>query len=136
MKNLTLLFIVSGLFIVFACNKETKSEKFLLLTKPLWSSDSLYVNGFDASGPGQMLNKFVGDVKFRDDGTGNFGKYAGKWRFSYGEKELIIESDSLPLPINATINELTNISLKLNTNYPNPLDLSNPFKIRMTFKAK
>jgi hypothetical protein len=136
MKNIPMLLIMTGLGILLGCSKVSRSERFVLLTKPLWVSDSLYVNGFDASGPGQMLNKFVGDVKFREDGSGTFGKYTGKWRFSYNEAELIIESDSLQLPITATVSELTNTSLKLNTSYPNPLNFSIPFKIRMTFKAK
>jgi hypothetical protein len=136
MKNLVSLLLITCIVLASACNKETKSAKFLLLTKPVWASDSLFVNGYDASGPGQMLNKFVGDIKFRDDGTGYFGKYKGTWRFSYGESELIIESDSLQLPLSAIITELTNISLKLKTNFTNPADFNNPFKIRMTFKAK
>ena len=136
MKNLALLLIISGFCVVFACKKETKSEQFLLLTGPVWASDSLLLNGVDASGPGQMLNKFVGDIKFREDGTGYFGQYIGKWRFTFSETELVIESDSLQVPLTTNIAELTKISLKLTTNYPNLLIPSSPFKVRMTFKAK
>jgi hypothetical protein len=136
MKNFILVLSLSILVLVLACQKENKSDKFTLLTSPAWVSDSLLVNGTDASGAGQMLNKFVGDIKFKDDGTGYFGKYTGKWRFAYDETEIIIESDSLLVPISAIISELNSKSLKLNTNYPNPLNLLDPFKIRMTFKVK
>jgi hypothetical protein len=136
MKNLTILLIISAFLIALSCNKETQSEKFLMLTGPAWTSDSLLVDGIDASGPGQMLNKFVGNIKFREDGSGNFGMYSGKWRFAFSETEIVIESDSLPVPLTTKINELTSKSLKLTTSYPNLLNLSNPFDIRMTFKAK
>jgi len=136
MRNIALLLIISGICIVFACKKETNSEQFLLLTGPVWASDSLLAEGIDASKPGQLLNKFVGDIKFREDGTGYFGKYIGKWRFAFNETELVIESDSLQLPLTTKIAELTNKSLKLTTSFPNPLNLSNPSDIRMTFKAK
>ena len=136
MKNIALLLIISGICILFACKKETKSEQFLLLTGPIWASDSLLAEGIDASKPGQLLNKFVGDIKFRDDGTGYFGKYDGKWRFAFSETELVIESDSLQLPLTTKIAELTNKSLKLTTSFPNQLNPSNPYDIRMTFKAK
>lgn len=133
MKNVVLLLLISAFCIVFACKKETKSQQFLLLTGPVWASDSLLVNGVDASGPGQKLTKFKGDVKFSEDGTGYFGQYIGKWRFAFNESELIIESDSLLIPLTTNIVQLTTQSLKISTNYPNLTDLSNPFKIRMTF---
>ena len=136
MKNLALLFIISGCFIVFACNKETNSSNFKLLTGPVWASDSLLAEGVDASKPGQLLAKFVGDIKFREDGTGYFGQYTGTWRFSYNETELVITSDSLQVPLTTNIIELTAKSLKLTTSYPNPSNQSNPFDIRMTFKVK
>jgi hypothetical protein len=136
MKKNVLLLLIIILLVVYACSKESKSQSFLLLTGPVWTSDTLLVNGADASGPGGMLRKFMGDIKFREDGTGYFGQYLGKWRFAFGEKELIIESDSLMLPISANISELTKQSLKLTTNYPNPINLTDPFRLRMTFKAK
>jgi hypothetical protein len=136
MKNIAFFVIISAFVVVLACKKESKSHQFLLLTGPVWASDSLLVNGTDASHPGQMLAKFVGDIKFREDGTGYFGQYTGKWRFSYNESELVIESDSLQIPLTTNIIELTTKSLKLSTNFPNLTDLSNPYKIRMTFKAK
>ena len=135
MKNLALMFIISGCLIVLACNKETNSSNFKLLTGPVWASDSLLAEGVDASKPGQLLAKFAGDIKFREDGTGYFGQYTGTWRFSFNETELVISSDSLQVPLTTNIVELTTKSLKLTTSYPssNP---SNPFDIRMTFKAK
>jgi hypothetical protein len=136
MKNLVLLLFITGIVFASACKKENKSERLLLLTGPVWSSDSLLVNGIDASGPGQMLTKFAGDIKFREDGTGYFGQYTGKWRFTFSETELIIESDSLPIPLTTSIAQLTKISLKLTTSYPNLLVPSSPYRIRMTFKAK
>ena len=135
MKNIALLFVVSVIFILFACKKEAKSEQFLLLTGPVWASDSLLADGVDASGPGQLLEKFKGDIKFREDGTGYFGKYIGTWRFSYSETNLVIDSDSLKVPLTTDIRELTQTSLKITTSYPT-VDPNNPLDIRMTFKAK
>jgi hypothetical protein len=136
MKNLALLLIISGITFFSACKKETKSEHFLLLTGPVWASDSLLADGIDASKPGQLLAKFAGDIKFREDGSGYFGQYTGKWRFTFSEDELVIDSDSLQVPLTTNIKELTKTSLKLITAYPNSLDPSNPLDIRMTFKAK
>jgi hypothetical protein len=132
MKNIALL-IVTGLIIFSACKKNSESERFVLLTTPVWTSDSLLVNGFDASGPGQLLEKFKGDAKFNKNGTGSFGQYTGTWRFSYNETNLVIESDSLLLPLTTNIVELTAISLKVTTVFPSSPD---PLNIRMTFKAK
>jgi hypothetical protein len=107
-----------------------------MLSEPTWLTDSLLANGVDASVPGGVLEKFKGEAKFNEDGTGNFGKYTGTWRFNPEETQLTIITDSLPLPIIADIKELTEISLKITTVVPNPLDQLNPFNIRMTFKAK
>jgi hypothetical protein len=135
MKNAAL-----GLFaaiILFAgCNKEGESEKFSLLTAHLWVSDSLLAEGLDASGPGQMLEKFKGEAEFKKDGTGHFGKYPGTWRFAYEETSLVIDSDSLQVPLTVNIVELTASSLKVATSFTNPLNLNNPYDIRMTFKPK
>jgi hypothetical protein len=136
MKNLTLLLIISGCFLIFSCVKESKSETFKLLTGPVWASDSLLVNGVDAGYAGGMLDIFKGDAKFNTDGTGYFGKYSGNWRFAYNETEIIIVQDSLLLPITTKIAELTAISLKITTTYPNTINPASPFFIRMTFKAK
>lgn len=136
MKNLAIFLLISGLFYAAACTGDEKSENFKLLTGPTWRTDSLLVNGMNAGGPGGLLNSFVGDVKFNEDGTGTFGSYKGEWRFATNETQLIITSDSLPLPLTSRIAELTSSSLKLTTTYPNPLDLTQTLAIRMTFKPK
>jgi len=135
MKNLVMFLMILGCFAAFSC-KEKESERFSLLTDPIWAPDSLLANGINAGGPGGILVKFMGDAKFNKDGTGYFGEYKGTWMFSADETELVINSDSIPIPIIADIKELTSISLKLTTVLPNPADLLNPFNIRMTFKAK
>ena len=135
MKNLT-LFLFFSACVLFACRKDEKSERFILLTKHAWQSDSLLMDGVDASGPGQQLEKFKGYMEFYEDGTGYFGQYKGTWRFSYNETQLVIESDSLSFPLSALIDELTELSLKIDTSYPNFIDPQNPFEIRMTFKPK
>jgi hypothetical protein len=136
MKNLALLLIISGCFLISSCKKDSHSETFNLLTGPLWASDSLLANGADASGPDGMLKNFKGEIKFKEDGTGYFGIYTGTWRFAFNETQIIIETDSLPLPLTSKIAELTKISLKITTSYPNLLNPTSPTNIRMTFKAK
>ena len=136
MKNIALLTFISASLLIFSCNKDDRSERFKLLTGPTWVTDSLLANGVDASVPGGVLEKFKGDANFKEDGTGNFGKYTGEWRFNVEETQLTITTDSMPLPIITNIKELTKISLKVTTLVPNPLDQYNPFNIRMTFKAK
>jgi hypothetical protein len=135
MKNFVVLLIISACFVLFSCGEKV-SERFRFLTDPIWVTDSLLANGVNAGGPGGILAKFLGDAKFKEDGTGYFGKYTGTWRFNVDETELVIESDSLAIPVIADIKELTSISLKLTTVLPNPKDLLNPYNIRMTFKAK
>lgn len=124
--------------LVFACNDDgdDRSERFKLLTGVTWTSDSLLVNGSDASGPGQMLENFKGDARFREDGTGTFGVYSGTWNFAANETEIIILTDSLMFPLTTKINELTASSLKVTTSFPNFELPEQPFSIRMTFKAK
>jgi hypothetical protein len=135
MKNLSLLFLISISLAIFSCNKDGESERFKLLTGPTWASDSLLANGVDASGPGGMLEKFKGDAKFNTDGTGSFGAYTGTWRFAYDETQIVIETDSLPIPLTTKIAELTESSLKITTSVPN-LTTGITTNIRMTFKAR
>jgi len=135
MKKLSFLLIIAAGLMVAACS-EKKSERFILLTTPVWTSDTLYSEGADASGPGQLLAKFKGDAKFREDGTGYFGQYKGEWMLGVDEDYLTITSDSLDIPIIADIDLLTATDFKITTTVPNPANLSNPFNIRMTFKAK
>lgn len=112
------------------------SERFLLLTGTVWTTDSLLANGVDASGSGAILEKFKGDALFREDGTGYFGKYTGIWRFNIDETTITIETDSLPLPVISDVIELTNNSLKIKTIVANQVIPGEVIRIRMTFKAK
>jgi hypothetical protein len=136
MKNLVLLLIISGCFCSVSCKKDSQSEAFKLLTTPIWVSDSLLVNGKDASGSGGMLELFKGDAKFNEDGTGYFGTYEGTWRFAGNETQIVITSPLLPITLSTVIAELTSSSLKVTTSYPNLVNPLDPTKIRMTFKAK
>lgn len=133
MKNITLLLIISGLLFSSSCKKETESEQFRLLTGTTWVSDSLLANGIDASGPDQVLEKFKGEANFYADGSGKFGKYEGTWRFAFEETQIVIETDSLPIPLTTIISELTETSLKIKTSYT---IFDRATNIRMTFKAK
>ena len=135
MKNLVALFIISGCLAIFSCKNDSESERFKLLTSPTWASDSLLANGIDASGPDGLLKNFKGEAKFNEDGTGNFGIYKGTWRFAYDETQIVIETDSLPIPLTTQISVLTSASLKITTSYPN-IATGIPIKIRMTFKTK
>ena len=135
MKNLALLLIISGCFIVFACNKTDKSERFKLLTGPIWTTDSLLANGVNASGD-PIIGKFKGDAKFKEDGSGYFGIYTGTWRFNQDETEITIVTDSLILPIISDIVELTSSSFKITTVVPDKDNPMQPINIRMTFKAR
>ena len=134
MKNLVLILVVFGCIFITTCTKDTQSEKLKLLTGPTWTSDSLLANGVDASGPDGMLKNFKGEVKFNTDLTGKFGIYTGTWKFAYNETQIIITTDSLPIPLITQIAELTKSSLKIKTSYPSLLGL--PTNLRMTFKAK
>lgn len=136
MKYLVTFLIISGCLYLASCKKDTQSENFKLLTAHVWASDSLLANGADASGEDGMLKNFKGEVKFNEDGTGNFGVYTGSWRFSYNETQIVITTDSLPLPLTTRIAELTPASLKITTTYPNPINPAAPVNIRMTFKAR
>jgi hypothetical protein len=136
MKKLSYLLIIFGCLLVLAyCKKET-SERFKLLTTPTWDADTLLADGVDAGGPGQFLEKFNGDVKFNDNGTGTFGNYTGTWTFVSGETQIKIVTDSLPIPLYCNIIELTTSSLKITTAVPNPANYSQIINIRMTFHAK
>ena len=62
MKGFIFFSIFSGLILFNSCSKDTTSERFKLLTGPVWTTESLLANGIDASGPGQILEKFKGDA--------------------------------------------------------------------------
>jgi len=133
MKRVILLIITGLILILFACKKDPESEKFILLTAHIWTSDSLLADGVDASGPGQILEKFKGDALFNKDHTGYFGKYNGTWSFAYNETNIVIDSDSLQVALTTNIILLNDVSLKITTAYPSA---QKPIDIRMTFKVK
>lgn len=134
MRNLATLLIISVCFYFVSCKKDSQSEAFKLLTGVVWKSDSLLANGADASGPGGMLENFKGEAKFNEDLTGYFGNYTGTWRFAYNETQIVIMTESLPIPLTTIIAELTRSSLKVTTSYTDLLGVKT--NIRMTFKAK
>ena len=85
MKNI--VFITSMFFFLLSlsCSKEEKSDRFRLLTAPVWETDSLLVNSVDASGPGEMLADFAGEAKFNEDETGTI---SAKLKISLAIKNL------------------------------------------------
>lgn len=139
MRKFSALLILLAGVVIIACNKdddEVVLTPYEMLTGHIWVSDSLLANGADASGEGQLLEKFKGDAKFKTDGTGTFGEYSGTWTLSEDNKQLTIVTQELPLPITAIIVELTASSLKITTGFP---DMANPgetIAIRMTFIVK
>ncbi|HLN21363.1 MAG TPA: hypothetical protein VK213_09765 [Bacteroidales bacterium] len=136
MKNYTLFILLAGILLYTACSQDKDSENFKILTGHIWTSDSLLVEGHDASTPGGVLANFKGDVKFNDDGTGSFGNYTGTWRFAFNETQLIITSPDLPIPLTTRIVELKDNSLKVTTSIPDPQNPLASLNIRMTFKPK
>ncbi len=56
--------------------------------------------------------------------------------FNPDETKITITSDSLPVAILANIYLLTSTDLRVTALVPNKDNLSDPFDIRMTFKAK
>lgn len=135
MKTIILFTILTG-FILVSCKEEQNpdSDNFKLLTTPVWTSDSLLVDGTDASTG--LLDNFEGDAKFNKDYTGTFGNYTGTWRFASNETQIVITTDSLPIPLTTKIAELNSTSLKITTSFPNPANPLSFMDIRMTFKAK
>jgi hypothetical protein len=133
MKNIVPWMLVTVLLGVAACNKDETSDRFVLLTSHAWTSDSLLADGIDASDPGEILEKFKGEVIFNVDGTGNFGEYTGTWMFVDNETNLVIQSPELLAAITTHIVELTETSLKVTFSYPT---LEGTKEIRMTFKPE
>lgn len=136
MKFKGIVFLLAVLVLSFGCKKEDEETPFELLTGPVWVSDSLLVNGEDASGPGGLLEGFQGNAKFNTDGTGTFGTFSGTWRFASSETQLVITTADLPLPLQANIIELTKTDLKLETIFPDPENAQQTILIRLTFKAQ
>ena len=140
MKNLLLFTLIAVLLSFSNCSKDDdENDRFELLTRPTWASDSLMVNGMDGSGPGMPLEKFKGNAKFSKDGTGTFGIYKGTWRFPDKTRTtLVLVTDSFPLPLTTNIVELSTSSLKITTQVPDLKGVMGGglLNIRMTFKAK
>jgi hypothetical protein len=133
MRNIVMWLLLAGLVIAVACSKDKTSERFALLTSHAWTSDSLLADGIDASDPGELLEKFKGDIVFNKDGTGTFGQYTGTWMFVDNETNLSISSPELTFTLTTHIAELTKTSLKVTFLYPT---LEGTKNIRMTFKPK
>jgi len=136
-KASILVFILFSIFL--SCEKEEEvqhSEKFLLLTNPVWVSDSLLADGEEAGGFEQPLHAFNGETKFNVDGTGTVGIYEGFWSFMENESQIRIISDSLPGAVIAFIRELTEQSFKLEAGFLTPTDPPVYLDVRMTFKKK
>jgi hypothetical protein len=123
---------IAALVYATSC-KEKTSERFDLLTSHAWTSDSLLADGIDASGSGELLEKFKGDIVFRVDGSGTFGQYTGTWMFVDNQSSLVIESPDLAVALTTHIVELTSTSLKVTFTYTT---LEGNKNIRMTFKPK
>ena len=126
-------------FVAFACKDDKKddpSERFILLTTPVWESDSLLLNGEDASFPGGMLEMFKGEAKFNTDGSGYFGEYTGTWSFAQNETELVILSNAIGFQLTTKIHLLSQDSLKVSTRFPNLQNPDEVLNIRMTFNSK
>jgi hypothetical protein len=136
MKNLLLSFIILFGMILISCTKEAPSQQYNYLTGVTWLTDSLLANGEEAGGIGGLLEKFKGEANFRKDGTGKFGTYTGKWNLAFDDTQIMIKADSLPITLTTQIIELTQVSLKVTTEYPNLAVPEEPIKIRMTFKSR
>jgi hypothetical protein len=137
LKNLLLLGVIAISLVLAGCpDPDNENDLFKFLTTPMWQTDTLLANGVDASQPGQLLAKFKGDARFRNDGTGTFGIYKGTWWFTESKTQIIIKTDSLALPLTCKIVELTASSFKITTGVPDVTGQTSIINIRMTFKAK
>lgn len=136
MKNITGLYLIAALFMLSGCSKDDESERFKLLTTPVWTSESILANGAEPAGSWEFLKQFSGDAKFNKDGTGSFGSYTGEWKFNAAETEITIITTAVPLPIVTDIVVLTSQSLKIATTVNNPLNPLESADVSMTFKAK
>ena len=119
------LFIVIGLFALdiylLATGIRTEDPSFLWFFIPLVFISFVSFGGFMIVQPNESKVLML------------FGKYTGTWRFAYNETQIVITTESLPIPLTNKIVELTTSSLKITTSY-SILGVST--NIRMTFKAK
>jgi hypothetical protein len=130
-SGMILLFMI--FLVIVSCNKD-ESERFKLLTGPMWVSHELLVDGEDASAG--LLANFKGEAKFNEDGTGSFGELTGTWTFAQNETQIRISTPAYPFPIVTDIEELTATTLKISTMFPNLENLQETLDIWMSFKAK
>lgn len=135
MKKIT-FFLILIFLVTSSCIKDSESERFRLLTTPVWTTVTLLANGADASGPGGMLEKFVGDAKFNKDGTGYFGDYTGQWWLNTAETEITIKPDTEVYAILCSIVQLTNTNFEITTTFPNPVNPQQTVPIQITFRIK
>mgnify|MGYP004702466237 CR=1 FL=1 len=135
-KILFLLIAIFSVAILTVGCEDEKDTPFTLLTGPVWVSDSLLVNGIDASGPGQVLANFKGEARFLKDGTGLFANFTGTWRFAQNDTQLILTSPDYPVPITTIIEELSRSNLRISTELPHPLLPGTIMRVRMTFKSR
>ncbi len=136
MRNIIGLSLITAYLLLSGCNKDDESERFKLLTTPVWTSESILANGVEPDGSWIFLKQFSGDAKFNKDGTGSFGSYTGEWKFNAAETEITIITTAVSLPIITDIVELTSKSLKITTTVNNPLNPLESADVSMTFKAK
>lgn len=139
MKKIRLFTILAAVIIIISsCSKKDDSERFKLLTGHVWESDVLLVDGVDESGVDGLLEEFVGDARFKTDGTGSFGQYVGTWSFSNNETKISISSPSLMngLAVTLNIEELTADVFTMSTTLPIKLDPLNPNLVELSFTAK
>lgn len=136
MRNIICISFITIALLLTACSKEKESERFRLLTTPVWVSESILVNGVKPEGDWDFLNEFTGEAKFNKDGTGYFGSYTGEWRFNEAETEITIVPAAIGLPIITEIIELTSTTLKISPTIPNPQNPQESADIIMIFKAK
>lgn len=126
------LVCVAVCLLITACNKEEKSERFILLTTPVWSAQSFEASGTDTTGIGILIKQLDGDAKFNEDGTGYFGNFTGQWKFMSDETQIQIDTPSLLAPVITDIILLTDQSLKLLAT----VTILAPIDLIMTFKAR
>ncbi len=127
---------VAVALLLFSCDKNKKSERFTLLTTPVWTTESVTATGADTSGVSVLVKLVWGDAKFNTDGTGTFGMFSGNWSFNSDEDQITITTASLPSAIVANIITLTNQSLKLSTDLAFPTHPENLINIVLSFKVK
>ena len=136
MKKIASFLVIVTLVLGYSC-KDEESDRFKFLTGTVWTPVSMLANGVDITGSGGLLEGFVGDAKFNEDGTGTFGTYTGEWMLVASEEKLSITTSSPIFSVILDITELTETSLKLQGSVPDPQNLTGPsISIEMTFRAK